>query len=157
MTPIYAHSTPQEKYLFHIFRAETAGQVSGEFKGTFWSVDVPQACQLHPAIWHSARAIASLQMRQRTVHGLMQHYGGEGLKQYIQAIGHLIQATQKTDPSFEEPSLILMATVLLLGFASLRGNFNEVEFFASHGLQLFTKWNFRERAERWKQSLTGKE
>ncbi|EFY89821.1 hypothetical protein MAC_04030 [Metarhizium acridum CQMa 102] len=132
MTPIYAHSTPQEKYLFHIFRAETAGQVSGEFKGTFWSVDVPQACQLHPAI-------ASLQMRQRTVHGLMQHYGDEGLKQYIKAIGHLIQATQKTDPSFEEQSLILMATVLLLGFASLGGNFNEVEFFASHGLQLFTK------------------
>lgn len=155
MTPIHAQATPQEKHLFHVFCTETAGQVSAGFESTFWSVDVPQACQLHPAIWHSALALASAQMTQRTwtVDGLTQHHDDVGFKQYTKAIGHLVQATQKTDPSFEEQSLILMATVLLLGFASLRGNFNQVEFFARHGLELFAKWDFRETAKRGQQSL----
>ncbi|KFG78712.1 putative dynamin GTPase [Metarhizium anisopliae] len=155
MTPIHAQSTPHEKYLFHIFRAETAGEASGGFEGTFWSVDVPQACQLHPAIWHSALAIASARLRQRTwtVDGSTQHYDDVGFRQYTKAIGHLVQATRKTDPSFEEQSLILMTTVLLLGFASLRGDFNQVEFFARHGLRLFAKWDFRQRAKRGQQSL----
>ncbi|KHN94948.1 uncharacterized protein MAM_07175 [Metarhizium album ARSEF 1941] len=161
MTPIYAQSTPREKYLFHVFCTETALRQepgSDSFEGTFWSVDVPQACHAHPAVWHSALAIASMQTRPRAVctrgHGAAQPCADDdaAFKQYTKAIGHLMRATQNTHPSFQDQSLILMATVLLLGFASLRGNFNEVKFFAGHGIRLFTNWRFRDEAETWKSS-----
>lgn len=149
----------QEKGLFYVFRTQTSHQVAGTFEGTFWSVDVLQACQMHPAIWHSATAIAAMQIRklsgqnvEKSEH-IISTYDELALKQYNKALSQLSQATKRPDPSFEDQSLILIATVLLLGFSSLRGNFNEAKFFAAHGLRLFKKWKFREAARKWRPTL----
>lgn len=158
VSPLYANSTEQEKSLFHSFRVGTSNRVAGTFEGNFWSVDVLQACEMHPASWYSALAIAAMQIRKQGTsssdgsQASEEKYDHLALKHYNKAIGHLVRATQQTSPSFEDQALILMATVLLLGFASLRGQFNEAKFFAGHALRLFTKWNFREAAGIWKAS-----
>jgi len=46
---------------FQFFSTQTTPQLSGLFGYTLWNQEVLHACVSHPAIWHAAVAVASLQ------------------------------------------------------------------------------------------------
>ncbi|KAK2593232.1 hypothetical protein QQS21_009072 [Conoideocrella luteorostrata] len=140
-TPFYADSTSEEKYLFHAFRVQAGHQIAGS---SFLSIDVAQACHLHPAVWHSALAISAMHMKRNS--RSPEHYGRVALYQYNKAIRELIQGTQNMRSGSQGQSTILLVTLLLFGVACLRGDITESRMFVGHALSLFGNWDFHQNA-----------
>lgn len=85
------------------------------------------------AVLHSALAVVSLQLRQRK-------------HTCLRAMQQCDKAQLENNPSSDEQAFVLMTTVFLVSFSSLRGDFVQATFFSHHGLRLYSNCNFRERA-----------
>lgn len=151
LTPLYGKASLFEKEMFSLFRTKTVTQVAGAFYQPFWHVDVLLAAQTQPAIWHASLSMAAMyswfKIPPDDPQGqlIRQNHYKFALKQYNEAITHLVELAQNKD--IQSAEVLLMASVLFTGLSSLRGDPKEAMMHASHGLRVAEQWKFLERTE----------
>ena len=109
--------TSEETSYFQFFCTKTTLQLSGLFGSTFWVQEVLQACVSHPAIWHAAVAVASLQQERRDT--ICRTPESEEplseftLGQYVKAMQHLRGLHRQPRPVTE---IVLLCCILFICF-----------------------------------------
>ena len=112
--------TSEESSYFQFFCTKTTIQLSGLFGSTFWIQEVLQACVSHPAVWHAAVAVASLQQERRNTIGRNTE-GDEPLSeftlgQYVKAMQYLRGVHRQLRPAAE---VVLLCCILFICFEVL--------------------------------------
>lgn len=158
--PTYPLSPPgilpgtQDRQMFNILRLQTIQQISSTFNQSFWFVDILQATQVYPAIWHASLALAAVHQREAHTVGtspLLQNSKDSdarrnlymfALKQNNAAIGHLLQIANRKELSYADQETILLASMLLAGLCTLLGDTKQAVAHAQNGIHLFYHWGF---------------
>ncbi|KAL8789341.1 MAG: hypothetical protein Q9195_006868 [Heterodermia aff. obscurata] len=116
----------QEKRAFHFFRERTIPGLCGFFDSEIWERLVLQTTFREPALRHAIFALGSLherfEMGDKTVFAsnLDTVSGGLALRQYTQAINHVIkQSSSKNSQSLD---VCLIACILFACFETLKGH-----------------------------------
>lgn len=137
-------------------RGETVQHVSSNFDYSFWTVDVLQATQAYPAIWHAGLAMAAMHQRHRLTDDTAESREARqecyrfALVQYNTSIKHLIEITSRAVKhlTYVDQQVVLLASVLYVVLCGLQGDTPQAISHAKNGLQLFYSWRFWEYTER---------
>jgi hypothetical protein len=129
----------EERRLFHLFRAFTSNQFSGDFESRFWSRVVLQACHVNPSLRHAAIALASLHEAFMAGQGIADSQQGIrdnssfALRQYIKALEGTRMSINEKDQSI---IVTLMSCILFFCFESLRGQLASAVIHLRSGLDI---------------------
>ncbi|KAJ4193818.1 hypothetical protein NW759_016558, partial [Fusarium solani] len=152
--PSSVPATWEERRIFYFLRTEAIAAFSGAFDRDFWTIQLLQASRIHPALWYAITALAGLYKSFRAIQepgatrGTSEKYRILSTRQYSAAIKCLLKIDARADPSPIDKEVLLLATVLLTGLCSLRGDFKESFTHACNGLTLFHEWGFGEAIKR---------
>lgn len=151
-TQLSAESASDEKHAFYIFRTQTLSLISGAMNRDFWTVDILQASQMYPAMWHAVLSLAgmytSVQLSSTTGQtDVARKCDRFALRHCNISIQHLLRLSTFHELDLADKEVILMSSVLLMGLCSLRGDPKQAISIARHGLQLFHEWNYLQHAE----------
>ncbi|KAJ6783401.1 hypothetical protein PWT90_02211 [Aphanocladium album] len=145
-TPSKIQATARQWQIYDLFRSLTVKQIGGVLsKSSFWSVDLLQATEAYPVIFHSSLAMAALNHQLRMSHIAVEakkEYFEFALQEYDTAIQELVQLAMKTTLTYCDKEAILLANVLFTGIACLQGNLDQALVPVRKTLQLFNEWNF---------------
>ena len=134
MNPMYdTRGSDEERRCFDFFLNRTASQLSGFWDSEFWGCLILRATHHHPAIRHAVLALGSLHERfeagDRSVMSPIwdKGEGGFALKQYNQAIQHLIKPVSERQQAVDVclVACLLFACFEVSPFLSLHRIFKE--------------------------------
>lgn len=113
----------QERY-FHLFRNETAIELSGGFGSELWSRLVPQACHGEPCILHCAVALSALSKAFKLGRSPAHYHTSEphheyALQQYSKALRGVREVIAKGKDSLRT---VLIAALLIFCFENFHGD-----------------------------------
>lgn len=117
----------EERQCFHFFHSQTVVQLCGLFGSEFWSRYVLQASFRERAIWHATVALGSLHRQSEpgcySKVSRSSEAGNFALRQYVQAIGHLVRPGNGRE---KQPlDVALMSCVL---FTCFEVSFTQIKF-----------------------------
>lgn len=121
--------------MFGIFRTETIDSISGMFNKRFWSVDVPRAAQIHPALWHASLAMAAIHQTEKIKENTKRITNTIAIKQhkyYVFALSHFNESLvslkksltydiNSTTISYQRQELVLLTNLLYIGICNMLG------------------------------------
>lgn len=148
VSPAGVNTSRHDMGLFHLFRTQTASQLTGGVDQIFWNMDLLQAIRIYPALWHASLAMAAMHKTLRNA--ASDHASQEddvlALKHHYLSIKHMLDAAamQGMELPYSKKEMILMTTILLATISSLRGDMREAIIHARSGLRLYYQWNFRQ-------------
>lgn len=145
--PVNIKPNLSDMTMFDALRFQIVGLVAGSFDQTFWSVDVLQACQVQPAIWHASLSLAALYQSQQeqTIESFRRpRHKKLSMTHYAASVHHVIALTRQQQLSTAEKESLLLASMLLTAICSLQGDLQQAVMHCSNGIELFHQWRFWE-------------
>ncbi|KZZ90468.1 C6 zinc finger domain protein [Moelleriella libera RCEF 2490] len=141
-TPLCANASTRERQVFYDFRTRNLSLISGTMCGDFWTLDVLQTAQVYPAMWHAVLCISSTYSSLQMPTAASTRQKHFTLSQCNAAIRHISSSMASHEHlGLADKQVILLTSVLLVGFCSLQDDAKQASRIADHTLALCYKWN----------------
>lgn len=117
-----------------------------EFDRDFWAVSMLRGARVYPAAWNASVAIGAmvqqLELRRHGVSGYQQQQYETTALLYCNKTARLLVEVNHTHMDASEREMLLLACILLMAYANLRGDFAQAIVHITNGVYLSKQWDY---------------